>query len=267
MARLRAAACGRSRVHRRGRAPHALLLRRSRGQRRKGVAVRIPDRLHAAPDPAGSLRAARRCGGRRGRNLSLSAADAVAGVEDILYRLDNGAEQAYEKPARARRAAEGPHQIQFYAGDRVGNREAPQASPSGRSHPAADRAVHPWPAVPDKGVRYISPQAEIELAGRDAVAGSTPIRYRIDDATTGTLYTAPFHLPQTVGIHRLRIESSDPVNNSAQLNVDDIYMDPVPPRTEIQFSRPYFLGDHEVVPNPASKIALNASDFESGVDW
>ena len=29
------------------------------------------------------------------------------------------------------------------------------------------------------------------------------------------------------GIHHLRIEADDPVNNRAQVNVDDIYVDPL----------------------------------------
>ena len=199
--------------------------------------------------------------------LSLSATDGVAGVESILYHLDGGAEQTYEKPLPLDELAEGPHTIEYYADDQVGNKEAPRsfAFVVDRTPPQITLAIH-GPQFTDKGVRYISTQAEIELASRDAVAGSTPIRYRIDGAATDTVYTAPFHLPSSVGIHRIRIESADPVNNSAQLNVDDIYMDPAPPRTDVQFSRPSFVREGAVILNPASKIALHPSDYESGVE-
>lgn len=202
-----------------------------------------------------------------GASLSLSATDAVAGVEDILYRLDSGAEQTYEKPLPLDDLSEGSHHIQFYAVDRVGNRETPQsfAFIVDRTPPQITLSIH-GPQFTDQGVRYVAPQAEIELASQDAVAGPTPIRYGLDGAPAATLYTAPFHLPESTGIHRLRIESEDSVNNRAQLNVDDIYMDPAPPHTEVQFSRPFFVRNGDVVLNPSSKIEFNASDFESGVE-
>jgi hypothetical protein len=201
-----------------------------------------------------------------GASLSLSATDAVSGVDEILYRLDDGAEQTYEKPLVLDELPEGPHHLEFYAVDRVGNREAPQnfAFVVDRTPPQISLSIH-GPQYSSQGVRYVAPQAEIELTGLDAVAGPTPVRYSIDGGAA-TVYTAPFHLPLSVGIHRLRLESTDPVDNSAQLNVDDIYMDPAPPRTEVQFSRPFFVRNGDVVLNPASKIELNASDFGSGVE-
>lgn len=201
-----------------------------------------------------------------GATLSFSASDAVAGVDSILYRLDGGAELTYEKPLPLDEMAEGSHSIEYYAVDKVANKETPRSFTFvvDRQPPQITLAIH-GPQFTDKDVRYIAPQAEIELASHDAVAGATPIRYRIDTTGESTVYAAPFHLPQSVGIHRIRIESADPVKNVALLNVDDIYVDPVPPRTDVQFSRPSFVRDGAEILNPASKIALNASDYESGV--
>ncbi len=202
-----------------------------------------------------------------GATFTLSATDAIAGVDAILYRLDGGAELTYEKPLPLDELAEGSHTLQYYANDKVDNKETPHTFTFvvDREPPQITLAIH-GPQFTDKDVRYVSPQAEIELASHDAVAGPTPIRYRIDGAGELTVYTAPFHLPSSVGIHRIRIESTDPVKNTALSNVDDIYVDPVPPRTDVQFSRPSFVRDGVEILNPASKIALNASDYESGVD-
>ena len=202
-----------------------------------------------------------------GASLSLSAEDSDAGVEQILYRLDESAERIYEKPLLLDELPEGSHHLQFYAEDRVGNREAPQGFTFlvDRQPPEITLSIH-GPQFSDKGVRYVSPQAEIELASRDAVAGPSPIRYKIDGAPSATVYTAPFHLPESAGIHTMRIESEDAVNNRALVNIVDIYVDPAPPKTEVQFSRPFFVRDGDVILNPRSQIALNASDSDAGVE-
>ena len=202
-----------------------------------------------------------------GTTLSLSAEDADAGVQTILYRLDDGAEQIYQKPLVLDVLAEGSHHIQFHAEDRVENGEAPQNFPFvvDRQPPDITLSIH-GPQFSDKGVRYVTPDAEIELAGRDAVAGPTQVRYGIDGASATTVYTAPFHLPAVSGIHHLRLEADDPVNNHALVNVDDIYVDITPPVTAVEYSRPFFVQDGVVIVNPASKIALNASDPEAGAE-
>ncbi len=202
-----------------------------------------------------------------GVTLSLSAQDADSGVDQIRYRLDDAAEQTYERPLFLDQLPEGSHHIQYHAEDLVGNREAAQsfAFLVDRQPPEITLTIH-GPLASDKGVRYVTPQSEIELAGRDAVAGPTQVRYRLDGATADTIYTGPFHLPEISGIHLLHIESVDQVNNIAQLSVPDLYVDITPPVTGVQFSRPFFIRDGDVVLNPGSKIALNTSDLESGVE-
>lgn len=200
-----------------------------------------------------------------GTSLTLSADDADAGVQSILYRLDDGTEQVYEKPLALDLLAEGSHHIQFHAEDRVENGEKPQDFKFvvDRQPPNITLSID-GPQFSDKGVRYVTPDTEIELASRDAVAGPTPVRYGIDGAPATTVYAGPFHLPAVSGIHHLSIEADDPVANHVQVNVDDIYVDITPPVTAVQFSRPFFVQDGYVILNPASKIALNASDPESG---
>ena len=201
-----------------------------------------------------------------GTSLSLSAEDADAGVQTILYRLDEGAEQVYEKPLVLDVVAEGTHHIQFHAEDRVGNGETPQNYPFVVDrHPPDITLSIQGPQFSDKGVRYVTPDAEIAIASRDAVAGATPVRYGIDGGPATTVYTAPFHLPAVSGIHHVRMEADDAVGNHEQVNVDDIYVDITPPVTAVEYSRPFFVQDGDVILNPASKIALNASDPESGV--
>ena len=104
------------------------------------------------------------------------------------------------------------------------------------------------------------------MTSHDAVAGATPLRYRIDNASTENIYAGAFHLPEVSGIHRFRIESEDPVGNRAEMLVSDIYLDHTPPATDVEYSRPFFVRDGVAVLNPHSLIALNSSDPESGVE-
>jgi hypothetical protein len=202
-----------------------------------------------------------------GSSLTLSAEDPYAGVESILYRLDDAAEQGYEKPILLDMIAEGPHKLLYHSVDRVGNKEPAQTFPFivDRQPPNITLTLQ-GPVHAETGVRYVSPKTEVQLVAQDAVAGATPVRYRIDGAAADTVYSAPFHLPQVSGIHRLHLESVDTVKNLAQTLVTDLYLDPTPPTTEIEYSHPFFERDGDIVLTSASKIALNASDFESGVD-
>jgi hypothetical protein len=102
-----------------------------------------------------------------GANLSLSAEDADAGIEQIRYRLDESAERIYEKPLLLDELPEGSHHLQFYAEDRVGNRETPQSFTFlvDRQPPKITLSIR-GTQFSDKGVCYVSPQAEIELAIR-----------------------------------------------------------------------------------------------------
>jgi hypothetical protein len=201
-----------------------------------------------------------------GASISLAAQDEHAGVETIRYRLDEEAEQSYSKPIQLDDVSEGAHHLRFFARDRVGNTESAQgfAFIADRQPPEIGLAIHGRQHA-DKGVRYIAADAEIVLTSQDAVAGATPVRYRIDNASIG-VYSAPFHLPGESGIHRLRIESEDQVGNRAEMLVNDIYVDHTAPTTDVEYSQPYFVRDGVVVLNPHSLIALNTSDLESGIE-
>lgn len=200
-----------------------------------------------------------------GAVLSLTAQDADAGVKAIQFSIDGGAEQAWTKPLQFDALSQGRHSIQFAATDRVENAEKPQTFSFivDRTPPQIALAIH-GPEYTDTGVRYVTPQATISLSARDAVAGAVPVRYSIDGGPEKA-YRSPFQLPGVSGIHHLQLEAKDSVGNVKQIAVDDIYVDRTAPDTGIQFSRPFFMQGGATVLNPDSRIALNASDFESGV--
>lgn len=200
-----------------------------------------------------------------GAVVSLTATDAVAGVQSIHYRLDDK-DFIYDKPLQLDTLAEGPHRLQYFAVDQVANTEPTQSFNFivDRQPPDIILSIHgPQSVAP--GVRYVAPSSTIALASSDSVAGATPILYGVDGEEPKIAYTHPFHLPSVTGIHRLRLSSVDPVDNRTQNTVTDLYIDMTPPETEIEYSRPFFVRDDVVVLNPASRIALNASDLESGV--
>ncbi len=198
--------------------------------------------------------------------IVLTAKDNDSGVQTVLYKLDTNPEQIYSKPIVLLDVAGGLHHLQYYAVDAVNNKEAVKSySFTVDRQPPAIHVTVDGPQFTDKGVRYVSPQSTLEITSQDTEAGAEAVRYGIDSATTLKTYSAPFHLPQQSGIRRLKIESNGPVENRADVTVSDIYMDLTPPETEVQFSRPSFIRDGEVVLNPASKIELDTSDFESGV--
>jgi hypothetical protein len=199
-------------------------------------------------------------------SLVLAATDAVAGVDAIRFRLDGGSEQIYDNPFQLDTLAEGAHHLQFHAEDRVGNVETPQSFDFliDRQPPEVKVSIR-GPVYPDQGTRYVSLESTIELESRDAVAGPLPVHYKTDGATAETLYSTPIHLPRRTGFHRFSIVSADPVDNRAELSLDDLYVDMTPPETDIEFSRPFVVLDGETVLNPTSLITFHATDFESGV--
>ncbi len=54
--------------------------------------------------------------------FALSAADGASGIDQIMYRIDNGAWTAYSEPVGV--STSGTHTLQYYAKDKAGNTEA-----------------------------------------------------------------------------------------------------------------------------------------------
>jgi|GEM_PF-6849141 len=198
--------------------------------------------------------------------ISLSATDAVSGLQSIQYRLDDGTELPYDRPFLLDLLTEGRHRLTYYALDNVDNKEQTHTFSFSVDRQPPDISVTlSGPLYSGQGVRYITPQSVIAIKGHDAVAGNVPLQYRLDGASVDTTYTSPLNMPPATGIHHLRITAEDNVKNQNQVNVDDLYVDITPPTTEVVFSRPFFVRDGQVVLAPSSQIALNTSDFESGV--
>jgi hypothetical protein len=137
--------------------------------------------------------------------IKLTATDAGSGVYQTYYRIDGG--QAF--PGRwlfvDAQTASGPHTLQFWSVDNVGNVEAAKTVTF-----TVDRTP---PSTTSDAVLLYTASATIHLSPIDGSGGSgvAATWYRLDGApaTTGTVLTVP-----VAGMHVLEFWSADGVGNA-----------------------------------------------------
>src|SRR5205814_957823 len=168
----------------------------------------------------------------------LNATDALSGLANLSYRIDNGSWQTYSAPFLL---AEGLHQVDFLAIDLAGNVEALQSlnlaidttPPTSSAIVSGTLGLNGW---------YVS-NATISLSAIDATSGIARIVYRIDGGVW-TNYSGFFVVSE--GTH----------------TIDFVAIDSTPPTTSASVSGS--VGSNGWFVSNAT-VSLNASDSLSGV--
>jgi hypothetical protein len=204
--------------------------------------------------------------------VSLSASDALSGVQQILYKTDN--EEVF-KPYRGTLNfaffADGEHTHTFKAIDQVKNEEAEQnftfyldkTPPIVSSEVIGDRFVA-------GGKTYFAGRTKLKLTAMDNKSGVKAIYYAIDGGEY-RLYEEPFYIPSQRGDHVVNYYAVDQVNNkgsgSYTRSVSSMYMDLTGPTLSRTFSGSTFVTRDTVFVSERTQIVLNARDAESGVQY
>src|SRR5205823_8788627 len=184
----------------------------------------------------------------------LNATDALSGLTNLSYRIDNGSWQTYSGPFLL---AEGLHQVDFLAIDLAGNVEALQSlnvaidttPPTSSAIVSGTLGLNGW---------YVS-NATISLSAIDATSGIARIVYRIDGGVW-TNYSGFFVVSE--GKHQIDFFATDVAGNAEPIRSAYVAIDSSPPTTSASVSGS--VGSNGWFVSNAT-VSLNASDSLSGV--
>ncbi len=208
----------------------------------------------------------------------LEAKDALSGVLHTYYRIDDGKWLLYRAGTHIsmRTLEDGPHAIEFYSNDRVGNKEAEDVTPFylDKTPPIAisdvlgDRFV-----VGDKV--FFSGRTKLKITAVDNHSGVKSVQYQVDQGAFQE-YEDPFYLPNTQGWHTVRYFALDSTENTTRgkdrakfleyrMKVDRIYVDLTGPTIRHSLNGKSFTRNDTVFISPGTRITLSGHDAESGL--
>lgn len=206
--------------------------------------------------------------------LYLTAVDPLSGVAGSSFRFDDQPFSKYSgNKIDLTNLEDGPHSIEYFAEDQVGNRSVTfkfdfyydKLAPLTASDIIGDKFLYL-----DKV--YFSGRTKMKLTAIDNKIGVKEIKYSIDNGNFLT-YEEPFYLPSVQGNHTIKFYSVDRLSNQPsgaeeyKHNINLVYLDLTGPDISHSISGPSFKSANDVFIGPASNIKLVGEDHQSGLQY
>jgi hypothetical protein len=176
-----------------------------------------------------------------GTPVNLAATDALSGVSSTFWSIDGGAVQLFTANPLPITVSSGPHTLQAYSVDAVGNREAPELLtlryPKDEVPPVTQIHYSKAPITNLAGV-FITTTTLISLTAQDfgtPTSGVHFTQYSIDGHAFAS-YTAAFKLSE--GAHTVRYFSQDNVDNIETVQTAAPKVDATPPISTLDVGDP-----------------------------
>lgn len=205
-----------------------------------------------------------------GTKLKLTSTDNLSGVKTTYYNFDGGNSKGYYGQVPMTGLGDGEHVFKYYAVDNVKNMEGGDGGASASTFKFYLDRIPPVPTHEVKGDQYkgnylyISPRTTIALAATDNKAGVKNIYYRIDGGERGT-YSSEFKMPDVRGVHNVKYDANDLVENLSGNKYINVFMDNEGPETGIIYANPQFMDRDTLFITSESDITLRTRDDASGV--
>jgi len=203
-------------------------------------------------------------------SVKLTSSDNLSGVRTTYYMFDDGSSRAYTGPVNVGGLSDGEHTIRYYAVDNVKNMEGGDNGANASTFSFYMDKIAPVPTHEVKGDQYkgnylyISPRTTIALAATDNKAGVKNIYYRIDGGERAT-YSSEFKMPSDRGVHSVKYDANDLVENLSGNKYINVFMDADAPETGIIYANPQFMDRDTLFITSKSNISLKMRDDASGV--
>ncbi|MCC5945201.1 MAG: hypothetical protein JJT94_09710 [Bernardetiaceae bacterium] len=194
--------------------------------------------------------------------ITVQTQDQMVGVEDLFVRLDTNPYASYSNTISV--DSEGEHQLQYYAIDKVGNKEG-EVSKSFIVDITAPESIYNVIGITEAGV--ISTSTKIYLEATDNIVGVAQTYYRFDEQRWKP-YVANSILPVANlddGDHRLEFYSIDHLKNQEEIKSFEFYLDKTAPIMSADVLGDKFIVGDQVYFSGRTKLKLTAVDNKSGV--
>ncbi|TES93515.1 MAG: 6-bladed beta-propeller [Candidatus Cloacimonadota bacterium] len=115
----------------------------------------------------------------------------------------------------------------------------------------------------DIDLPYVTSATLFTLSAYDSLIGVDKIFYAIDDPTQDSVYTTPFTITKTDGIHHVYYHSVDLLGNLENQRSQKIYLDNTPPLLTVTFGKPHYIHEHIYITS-STNINLKTADDGCG---
>jgi hypothetical protein len=196
--------------------------------------------------------------------FKLTTSDNLSGVRSVKYSFDQGSDRGYSPNISMAGLKDGEHTLYYYATDNVKN-EASKKSFSfylDLIPPVTDVQVNG--DQHKSNYLYVSPRTKIGLSATDNKAGVKNIYYRIDGKDRFT-YSNQFNIPNELGVHTVKYDANDNVENLAANKYLTVFMDNRAPETGIIYGKPQFFDRDTLFITSQTPVKLRFRDGESGI--
>jgi hypothetical protein len=180
--------------------------------------------------------------------VTLSASDALSGVEAIEYRLDGADPLTYEGPVLV--SGDGVHSLEYYATDTAGNVEMARTG-TVRIDGSAPSTVHDAPSG------WVSGPVLVSLSSTDPVSGVSAILYSLDGSEPSIPYLGEPVVISAQGATVIRFAAIDVRGNLEPTQQAIVFIDDNAPTTSDNAPASWVKGPVDVT--------LQATDTVSGV--
>lgn len=197
--------------------------------------------------------------------FDLSQTDNLSGVNRTMYSFDEGKERRQSGKVGVSYLSDGDHTLYYYSVDNVKNTETRKSFSFylDKIAPVVTLTIN---GDQHQGSQYlfVSNRTTVNLSATDNKAGVNKIYYRIDGGERMD-FSSDFKYPDVKGVHTVKYDATDNVQNLAANKYKTVYVDNKAPQTGIIYGNPQFFHRDTLFVNKDTKISLKARDYESGV--
>ena len=196
--------------------------------------------------------------------FDLSQSDNLSGVNRTMYSFDDGSDKRQYGKIGVSGLSDGDHTLYYYSVDNVKNTETKKSFNFYLDKIAPEVSISINGDQHQGKYLFVSNRTTVSLSATDNKAGVNKIYYRIDGGERMD-FSSNFQYPNVKGVHTVKYDATDNVQNLAANKYKTVYVDNVAPQTGIKYGNPQFFSRDTLFINKNTKISLFAHDYESGV--
>ena len=196
--------------------------------------------------------------------FDLSQSDNLSGVNRTMYSFDDSSERRENGKIGVSYLSDGDHVLHYYSIDNVKNTETEKTFSFYLDKIAPEVTISINGDQHQGKYLYVSNRTTVSMTATDNKAGVNKIYYRIDGGERFD-YSSEFKYPDVNGVHTVKYDATDNVQNLASNKYKTVYVDNKLPQTGIKYGSPQFFSRDTLFVNKDTKISLFAHDYQSGV--
>ncbi len=194
---------------------------------------------------------------------SIESADGESKVKETWVSVDDAKPQLYLKPIYL--LSEGPHKLNYYSIDRVGNKEDLKTfSVYTVAIPPKTAAVPIGKQINTGGINFAKRDFQLKLETTENVVGIERVEVKTDGDADFKPYIEPLRFSQP-GLHTVTYRSMDRAGNIEPAKVYNVHITEISPETTMATAQPLVVRDGVTYSSAPNVLTFNVSNSNVGV--